>query len=316
MSLVLQMSDPHFGTEQPEVVQALLSLIDRVKPEVVLLSGDVTQRARSGQFERAAAFIAKVSCPVLVVPGNHDIPLYNVFARIWSPYGNYTRWLGKDLEPVYESEDYLVIGVNSTRPSRHKDGEVGASQILRVQRRLAQARPGQLRIVMLHHPVRAQEESDRANLLHGRQVAVPTWIDAGADIILGGHIHLPYILPLQGRLPEAGPDRHPEGDAALSNVRHGWVVQAGTSVSHRVRGTIPNSVNIIERPDGLRLVPGGPDQCTAERWDFDLTTNNFQRVSRQVLNLTPLDGSRGDNADGSIEVSIDLPGIPATSSIG
>ena len=306
MSVVLQMSDPHFGTEQPEVVEALLRLIHSVKPEAVLLSGDVTQRARSSQFERAAAFIAEVGRPVVVVPGNHDIPLYNLFARIWSPYGNYVRWLGRDLEPVYESEHYLVVGVNSTRARRHKDGEVGSSQISRVQKRLAQARPGQLRIVMLHHPVRAQEESDRANLLHGRQRAVPTWIDAGADIVLGGHIHLPYILPLQGHLSAARTGSEPGDSRALAHVGHGWMVQAGTCLSSRVRGTVPNSINIIERPSDLRRRSGEPAECAAERWDFNLATGSFQRVSRQILGLTPHAGADRDNADELIEVPADV----------
>ena len=257
MTCVLHISDPHFGTEQPRVVEALLDLVARIKPEAVLIGGDVTQRARNGQFRKAAAFVERLGCPVLCVPGNHDIPLYNIFARLFRPYGNYRRWFGTDLEPTYESDDFLVIGVNSTRARRHKDGEVSPRQIARVRGRLLSARPGQIRIVMAHHPVRAKVEADRSNLLHGREQAVPEWVDAGADFILGGHIHLPYCMPVHS-LMEKG--------------RRAWVLQAGTALSSRVRGNVPNSVNVIDRPDG--------HCCYAERWDFDIVQGQFGRIER------------------------------------
>jgi len=257
MTCVLHMSDPHFGTEQPAVVQALLGLVHHLKPQAVLIGGDITQRARNGQFRSAAEFVGQLGCPVLCVPGNHDLPLFNVFARLFRPYGNYMRWFGKDLEPSYDSDDFLVIGVNTTRARRHKDGEVSPRQIARVRRQLLAARPGQVRIVMAHHPVRAQVESDRANLLHGRQQAVPEWVDAGADFILGGHIHLPYCMPVHSVLDES---------------RRTWVLQAGTALSHRVRGNVPNSVNVIDSET--------PQTCFAERWDFDVAKGQFVRVQR------------------------------------
>lgn len=259
MIRVLQISDPHFGTEQQQVVEALLRLADELEPEVVLLSGDVTQRARRDQFEAARRFLDRFERPVLTVPGNHDIPLFNLPARVFSPYGNYRRSMGSDLEPEYESEALLVVSLNTTRPSRHKDGEVSSEQVERVAERLRRARPGQLRIVMQHHPVRAREESDVVNLLHGREHAVPTWVDAGLDVLLGGHIHLPYIWPLYGDNGEAG--------------RKGWTVQAGTATSVRIRGEIPNSVNVLcYTNENARRV------CSVERWDFVFDRDSFVRT--------------------------------------
>lgn len=257
MTCVLHMSDPHFGTEQPAVVDALLALVAQRRPQAVLIGGDITQRARHGQFDKAAAFVEQLGCPVLAVPGNHDLPLFNLFARAFHPYRNYRKWAGRDLEPTYDSEEFLVISVNTTRPQRHKDGEVSPRQIARVRRQLLGARPGQVRIVMAHHPVRAHVESDRTNLLHGRQHAVPEWVDAGADFILGGHIHLPYCMPVH---------------SATSQIRRTWVLQAGTALSHRVRGNVPNSVNIIDRVS--------PESCFAERWDFDAAHGAFVNVNR------------------------------------
>lgn len=259
MSRILQLSDPHFGTERPEVVDALHQFIGSCEPDVLLLSGDITQRARRGQFAAAQRFLERVSCPILAIPGNHDIPLYNLFARFLNPYGNFRRVFGRDLEPVFSSPDVLILGVNTTRASRHKDGEISASQTSRVIQQLRQAEPDQLRIVMQHHPVRALAESDTANLTFGREQAVPAWVDAGMDLLLGGHIHLPYVWPVYGRSGEAG--------------RKGWTVQAGTALSSRTRSQIDNSVNLIRHE-----VSDGIHQCAIERWDYSDRTSSFMRA--------------------------------------
>lgn len=249
MTRVLQISDPHFGTEQPHVMQALLRLAREQQPEVTLLTGDITQRARRAQFGAARDFVRQLPGPVLAVPGNHDIPLFNLLARMLNPYGNYKRAFGRELEPEYESDGLLVICLNTSRPSRHKDGEVSNAQIDRVARRLREARPEQLRLVMQHHPVRAREESDLTNLLIGYEKAVPTWVDAGLDLLIGGHIHLPYVWPLHGHQGESG--------------RRAWTAQAGTALSTRVRAGIPNSVNLI-----VHDCENGQHQCRVERWDY------------------------------------------------
>jgi 3',5'-cyclic AMP phosphodiesterase CpdA len=186
--------------------------------------------------------------------------LFNLFARALNPYGNYKRALGAVLEPVFENDGLLAIGVNTTRPRRRKDGEISGGQIARVAQRLRQARPGQLRVVVAHHPVRAKVESDLSNLLIGREHALDAWKQAGVDLVLGGHIHLPYVLPLDPSAPAGG-----------------WIVQAGTACSHRVRGNVPNSVNVIAR-DG----EGG---CHVERWDYAVGTHAFAPVDRTLVAL-------------------------------
>lgn len=261
---VLHLSDTHFGTELAPVVEAVLALARELAPDVVVLSGDITQRARRRQFAAASAFLSSLGQPTLVIPGNHDIPLFNVAARIFNPYGGYKRAIGMALEPVFSNERVLAIGVNTTRPSRHKNGEVSREQIERVCTQLQQARPEQLRIVVVHQPVRAVVESDTANLLIGRDAAVPAWVDAGMDMVLGGHIHLPYVAPLP-----------------TNSGRRAWAVQAGTAVSRRVRGAIPNSVNVIEHHlDGGRL------NCCVQRWDYDGNGRGFGPVDSTVLELS------------------------------
>lgn len=261
--LLLHLSDPHFGTEQAPVVDALLRLAREHRPELAVLSGDVTQRARTAQFRAARDFVDRLGVrPTLVLPGNHDIPLYNVAARAFSPYAGYLRSFGPDLEPVVDTPRWLVIGVNTTRPRRHKDGEVSADQVERVAARLAQAREGQLRLVVVHQPVAVTDPHDLENLLHGRAGALARWSQAGADLVLGGHIHLPYVLPLHDRMPGL--------------ARRVWAVQAGTALSSRVRDGVPNSVNLIRWHDGA---------CTVERWDYSAAARGFDRAAVTALEL-------------------------------
>lgn len=264
MSTLVQISDTHFGTEQPAVVEAAVALVDSLRPDVIVLSGDITQRAHRDQFRAARRFVERLRTRLLTIPGNHDIPLFNVFARAFQPYANYEECFGRDLEPYFESESLLIQCLNTTRPHRHKDGEVSAGQIERVSARLQAAKAQQLRIVVTHQPVHVIRPSDEKNLLHGHQAAVRAWSRAGADIVMGGHIHLPYVRPLSDRLNDL--------------PRRIWSVQAGTAVSHRTRGNIPNSLNVLryERRSG---------GCRVERWDHDATSRCFRVVEEHALAL-------------------------------
>jgi 3',5'-cyclic AMP phosphodiesterase CpdA len=265
-SLIVQISDPHFGTEQANVVSALRDFILHQEPALVVVSGDITQRARRQQFAAANTFMRTLSPRrLLVIPGNHDIPLFNVVARFLYPYANYTREFGDELEPEHDSEHVLVLGVKTTRRRRHKDGEVSDEQIERVAERLRQARPEQLRIVVTHQPVHVIRERDVSNLLHNSERAVRCWSEAGIDLFVGGHIHLPYVRPLNERFPDL--------------PRAVWAVQAGTALSTRIRDNVPNSVNVIRYP-----VPT-PHTCHVERWDFAADTQSFHRAQAHHLHL-------------------------------
>lgn len=269
MSLLLHISDTHFGTEQPPVVSALQALVRERHPDLLVFSGDITQRARPAQFAAARRLCDALGiAQMLALPGNHDIPLYNLLGRMTRPYGNYLRMFGPRLEPMLETDDFLVIGVNTTRPSRHKNGEVSLEQVHRVARQLQGARPGQLRIVVTHQPadvIRVQDEPDR---LRGAEHALQDWSRAGADLVLGGHIHLPYVLDLSAR-PTPTP-------------RPMWLVQAGTAVSSRVRHGTCNSVNLIHwRPARL----GESRTCMVERCDYSAAEGWFATAQRDTLML-------------------------------
>lgn len=268
MSVLLQISDTHFGSEQPQVVEALVALAAQQRPDRVVLSGDITQRARPAQFRAAKAFVDRLGAPVLAIPGNHDIALFDLWSRLTRPYARFAAAFGQDLEPVHATDDLLIIGVNTTRPWRHKNGEVSLAQIDRVAKLLSAADPRQLRVVVVHQPMAVTQARDRSNLLRGHDVATRAWSAAGADVVMGGHIHLPYTLALQ------------------SSGRRLWVVQAGTAVSSRTRSGVPNSANILRwgaahaSTAGSKQTPADAAACCLiERWDFAGRERGFVRMA-------------------------------------
>ena len=263
MSSLLQISDTHFGTEQPAVVDALAALARQQRPDLVVLSGDITQRARPAQFRAARALTDRLGLPLLAIPGNHDIPLFAPWTRLRRPYARYIAAFGADLEPVHSSPDLMVVCVNTTRAWRHKHGEISALQVDRVARLLERADAAQLRVVVVHQPAAVMRPEDLKNRLHGHAAALPRLAAAGADLIMGGHIHLPYVMALEGL------------------ARPMWVVQAGTAVSSRVRAGVPNSVNLMrwagaDSPQGC---------CLIEQWDYSSAELAFVRA--RVTEIRP-----------------------------
>ena len=258
---ILHLSDPHFGTERADAVRALEELTAAVRPTLLVVSGDITQRARREQYQAARRFIDRLQAccgaPWLAIAGNHDIPLFDVAARVAWPLREYRRSISEQLEPEHSDAQALVLCVNTVRRWRHKDGEVSHAQIERVARRLQRAAPGQLRVVVTHQPVHVVDPAERKNLLIGHEAAVRRWAQAGADLILGGHIHSAYVVALS--------------ESASGVLPALWAVQAGTAVSSRVRREQPNSVNLIcYRPPGVRDAAGRvlPRAVSVQQWDF------------------------------------------------
>ena len=255
MSVLLQISDTHFGTEQPEVVEALVTLARLQQPDLIGLSGDITQRAKPAQFQAARAFMHRLDAPFVAIPGNHDIPLFDVWTRIRRPYARHIAAFGRELEPVFSTADLMVICVNTTRAWRHKHGEVSAQQIDRVAQLLAQAQPKHLRVVVVHQPIAVARTEDAPNLLRGHAAALQRWAATGADLVMGGHIHLPYVMAVNGL------------------ARPLWVVQAGTAVSARVRAGVPNSVNLVRWG-----ADAAPNCCQIEQWNYAAAEQTFVRT--------------------------------------
>jgi 3',5'-cyclic AMP phosphodiesterase CpdA len=185
---LLHLSDLHFGTvEDPDVERAVRGLIERTKPQSIIASGDLTHRGRREQHDRAAAFLKGFDVPVLAIPGNHDIP-YTFPSRFTHPYAEFERqW--RTTEPVHADETVHVVGLNSVRPWRQQSGRLRDAQLRWAEERLADARDGALRVVMLHHHLIAAPWRSRKRPVARRNDVLRRLIEGGAELILAGHVH-------------------------------------------------------------------------------------------------------------------------------
>ncbi|HXF98087.1 MAG TPA: metallophosphoesterase [Gaiellaceae bacterium] len=185
---ILHVSDLHLGRrETPEVGDAVRELAARLEPELVVATGDLAHRGRRAELERAAAFLRGLGRPLLAVPGNHDIP-YTLPARAWWPFAEWQRVFG-ETAPVYRSETLVVCGLNSVRPWRHQDGALRASEVAAAAAVLREAPPGALRVVAFHHHVASAPWRTRKPPVADRDAVLRALADAGAELVLSGHVH-------------------------------------------------------------------------------------------------------------------------------
>src|SRR5256714_4959664 len=185
---ILHLSDLHFGArDDPILERGLASLIERVTPEVVIASGDLTDRGRRDQHERAADFLNRLGPPVLAIPGNHDIP-YTFPARFTATWAEFERqW--RTTEPEYVGSGAHVVGVNSVRPWRHQSGGVSDEQLERATTKLRVASAHRLRVVVLHHQMVGAPWRTRKKPVARRTHVLAKLVECGAELIVGGHIH-------------------------------------------------------------------------------------------------------------------------------
>lgn len=248
MKRIIHLSDLHFGRDRPELMAPLLKRINGLDVDLVAISGDLTQRARNWQFQQARTFIDAIDAPTLVVPGNHDTPLYNFFERVIWPFHRYRKWINRDLQPVVHNAQASVIGVNSVNPLGIQRGWFSPRDIRRVRRGFLDAADGALRIVVVHHPLE-HLPGEQKKLMRGARMAIKALGDAGADIVLSGHLH----------------SWRAETFARIEDHRGVIQIHAGTGLSNRVRGE-PNDFNLLHL---------GPDRVTVERFAAFESTRSF-----------------------------------------
>ncbi len=186
---ILHVSDLHVGTrEDAQVAAALVRLAETVRPEVLVASGDLTNRGRRDEHERAHALLESVGVPVVAVPGNHDLP-YTFPSRFTAPWREFERVWGTT-EPTYSSPALHVVGLNSARPYRHQSGGIRDAQLRSAATRLGEAKPGAYRVVALHHHmIGAPWRAARKRPVSRRNHVLGELVTAGADLIVAGHIH-------------------------------------------------------------------------------------------------------------------------------
>ena len=237
MRTLVHLSDLHFGRIDPSLVEPLGRAVIDAKPDLTVISGDFTQRARRSQFAAARAFVDSLQLRTLVVPGNHDIPLYDFVERFAAPLARYRRFISAELEPEYEDDEMIVIGVNTARAwvFPFGEGRINAPQVDRILQRLAGVTPAKMRVIVTHHPFDLPPGVHERRLLGRSAEAMARLGAANADLFLSGHLHISHVSHAVDRYEAAG-------YSAL-------IVQAGT-VSTRSRGEQP-SFNVLrmQRPE-------------------------------------------------------------------
>jgi 3',5'-cyclic AMP phosphodiesterase CpdA len=231
MKSILHISDIHFGGAQsPNWAEAVIEEVTALKPALVAVSGDLTQRARTAQFRQARAFIDRLVAPVIVVPGNHDVPLWNLFNRFFSPLEKYRQWITDDLNPVYSDDEMFVMGLDTTRSFTIKGGSIGSGDLERVRARMCDLPADRLKVLVGHHPLVQPPGFEHEDTVRGVRRALKLFGACGVDMVLTGHMHQSHV------------SLHTHSSRGI------LLVQAGTAASLRGRGHEhqKNSFNLIE----------------------------------------------------------------------
>ena len=237
MPRLVHLSDLHFGAHDEKLVEAVEKRVDELKPDLVVVSGDFTQRAKTEQFRDACQFLERLQHSgheVLGVPGNHDVPLYDVLRRFLSPLARYRRFIDDNLCPFVELPGLAVLGVNTARSLTFKDGRINKDQVAFIRETFSRTPRDSFRVLVTHHPLFALEVGDELTPAIGRQeMALDAIEEAGVDMLLAGHNHHASSHSASDLITRAG--------GAL-------VVQAGTATSIRVREQ-EQSFNAIDVAD-------------------------------------------------------------------
>ena len=263
MRKIVHMSDLHFGRTDPAVVERSITFVNEIKPDLVTVSGDLTQRARSWQFQEARAFLDALPRPQIIVPGNHDVPLYNIFSRFLRPLDKYQRYITSDLRPFYADEEMAVVGVNTARSLTFKGGRINEHQVARVREKICELSEEIVKVVVSHHPFDLPEGLPENELVGRARMAMETLASCGADLFLAGHLHISHTGHSSQRYKIAG-------HSAL-------VVQAGTATSTRGRGEA-NSFNVIRLQH---------PEIAVERIEWQQESSAFALASTEQFRHTP-----------------------------
>lgn len=259
MRTLIHLSDLHFGKVDDELLAPLRATIEALAPDVLVVSGDLTQRAKSAEFEAARAYLDTLPGPQIIVPGNHDISFYNVFRRFAQPLTRFKRYITDDLEPIHIDDEIAVLGINTARSLTFKDGRVNREQLANMRTAFDGLAQSVTRVVVTHHPFDLPQTIDDDNLVDRAPMAMEAFADVGVDVLLAGHLHMSHA----GSTAE----RYRIDDFAA------LVIQAGTATSTRGRGEV-NSFNVV-RVESERI--------EVDRFGWDIIGEQFGLMQTEIF---------------------------------
>ena len=233
MKVIAHISDLHFGAEDTSIAEGLLRDLQQVAPALVIASGDFTQRARRKQFAAARTYLDQIHCPRITVPGNHDIPLYDVLRRFLAPLTRYKHFIHPDVNPWFEDEQVAILGLNTARSLTWISGRISSEQVELIRTRFSKVPEPRFRIVVTHHPFIPPPGDTAAgiDLVGGAALALPVVDECNVDLLLAGHLHQGYTGDVRAYYPATN--------------RSIIVAQAGTAISWRIRKKQPNGYNVL-----------------------------------------------------------------------
>lgn len=257
MRTLVHLSDLHFGRSDPQLVEPLIEMVRDLNPNLIAVSGDLTQRARSREFLEARAFLDSFTQPKIVVPGNHDVPLYNIYDRFMRPLDKFRRYVTDEPHPTYTDDELIVIGVSTARSLVVKGGRINQQQMTHVKEKFCAFPEEVVKVLVTHHPFDLPTGHDDRDLVGRAKMAMAGLAECGADVFLAGHLHVSHTGQTATRY-------NIQGHSAL-------VVQAGTAISTRGRGEA-NSFNLIrlEHPE-----------IVVERLGWNTASRKFEQASEE-----------------------------------
>jgi 3',5'-cyclic AMP phosphodiesterase CpdA len=257
MRTVVHLSDLHFGRNDENVVKAIIKTVKKISPDVLIVSGDLTQRAKKEEFKKAKDFLNCFNIKKIVIPGNHDISLYNPVKRLLYPFHDYKKYISKNLEPIYCDKEVSIIGLNTARRNKITRGKITSEQAALISNFFKNAGKA-VRIVVAHHPFDLPDTYSHRKMVIGAKKVIHDLVAAEVDLILGGHMHITHTRSIADRYQIAG--------------KAGLVIQAST-VSKRSRGEKPTFNLIKIKPKNISIL----------KYVFE--NNEFQIAAEEVYRL-------------------------------
>ena len=262
MRAIAHISDLHFGRHDPVIAAGLLADLQAENPDLIAISGDLTQRARRAEFAAAREFLDRLAAPVIAVPGNHDVPLYNPLRRVFRPLNRFHHYISPHQHPFFADAELAVLGINTARAAALSNGRVSQQQMDEIREQFQRIPRAAFRALVTHHPLTAPALAPDREIVGRAERALDAIADAGVDLLLTGHYHLASSRNVTSY--------------HVTTKRTVLVSEAGTAISKRLRGEV-NSYNLI-RVDHLHVA------CEQRDW------NGHRFASTRTERYTHFDG--------------------------